>query len=80
VLTGATAGKIHSALLSCSGTAHGQINILLANSFENALILARENARRGGCVLLSPASASFDSFKNFSERGRHFKKLVSELE
>ena len=80
VLTGATAGKIHAALLSCEGTAHGQINILRASDFENALLLARESARRGGCVLLSPASASFDAFKNFAERGRYFKKLVCELD
>ncbi len=80
VLTGNTAEKIYNALLSCDRTAHGQINILLADSFENALLLARENAHRGGCVLLSPASASFDLFNNFAERGRYFKKLVSELE
>ena len=80
VLTGATAGKIHSALLSCEGTAHGQVNIRLASDFENALLLARESARRGGCVLLSPASASFDAFKNFAERGRYFKQLVSALD
>ena len=80
VLTGATAGKIHAALLSCEGTAHGQINIIRASDFENALVLARESARRGGCVLLSPASASFDRFKNFAERGRYFKKLVCELD
>ena len=80
VLTGATAGKIHAALLSCEGTAHGQINILCASDFENALLLARESARRGGCVLLSPASASFDRFNNFAERGRYFKKLVCELD
>ena len=80
VLTGATAEKIHNALLSCSGTAHGQINIRLATDFENALLLARENARRGGCVLLSPASASFDVFNNFAERGARFKQLVLALE
>ena len=80
VLTGNTAEKIYNALLSCEGTAHGQVNIILASDFENALVLARESARRGGCVLLSPASASFDRFNNFAERGRHFKKLVCELE
>lgn len=80
VLTGNTAEKIYNALLSCEGTAHGQVNIIRASDFENALVLARESARRGGCVLLSPASASFDRFNNFAERGRYFKKLVCELE
>ena len=40
---------------------------------------ARLNSKQGDVVVLSPASASFDLFRNFEERGRFFKKLVMEL-
>ena len=33
----------------------------------------------GDVVLLSPASASFDLYRNFEERGEHFKSLVNAL-
>ena len=77
VLTGATAEKIHAALLDCPEAS--EVKIFRAESFEQALLCARANAAVGGCVLLSPASASFDQFKNFSERGQRFKELVLEL-
>ena len=38
------------------------------------------HAVEGDIVLFSPACAAFDRFKNFAERGRHFKKLIMELE
>lgn len=79
VLTGATADKIERALKNYEGYS-GCPEIIRAESFENAVTLARKHAREGGCVLLSPASASFDRFKNFAERGRYFKKLVNELQ
>ena len=78
VLTGATADKIEAALLSCPDYS-GSPTVVRAPSFEDAVYLARANAVTGSCVLLSPASASFDRFKNFAERGRYFKKLVLEL-
>jgi UDP-N-acetylmuramoylalanine--D-glutamate ligase len=37
------------------------------------------DAQPGDVVLMSPASAAFDQFKNFAERGKYFKKLVMEL-
>lgn len=46
---------------------------------EEAVKAAREQAARGDVVLLSPASASFDLYRNFMERGRHFKDLVNAL-
>ena len=41
---------------------------------------ARKYAAPGEVVLFSPASASFDMFKNFEERGEKFKELVNNLE
>ena len=78
VLTGATADKIERALRSYDGYS-GCPEIIRADSFEESVTVAREHAREGGCVLLSPASASFDRFDNFAQRGRYFKKLVNEL-
>ncbi len=47
--------------------------------FKVAVDTARAMAKEGDAVLLSPASASFDAFKNFMERGDTFKKIVMEL-
>ena len=47
--------------------------------FDGAVSEAASLARPGDTVILSPASASFDHFKNFEERGRHFKELVKKL-
>ena len=80
VLTGNTAEKIENALRAYDGFVDGTPEIHRAESFEDAVLKARALARVGSCVLLSPASASFDRFKNFAERGRYFKKLVLELE
>ena len=44
-----------------------------------AVKLANKKSKQGEVVLLSPASASFDAFKNFAERGNKFKEFVNEL-
>ena len=44
-----------------------------------AVKLANKKAKSGDIVLLSPASASFDAFKNFAERGNKFKEFVNKL-
>lgn len=71
ILMGATAEAI-------AGTAreHGFENIILAESFEQAMDLAREKARPGDAVLLSPACASWGMFKNYEVRGQVFKDIV----
>ena len=48
------------------------------NSFEDAMRAAKELATEGDTVLLSPACASFDLFRNYEERGRMFKEWVKE--
>ena len=48
-------------------------------SLEDAMVIAKETAQEGDCVLLSPACASWGMFKNYEERGRIFKELVNAM-
>lgn len=57
----------------------GVAKIESAGTMERAVRYAREHATAGDTVLLAPACASFDQFKNYEERGRVFKALVGEL-
>lgn len=50
------------------------------SDLEEAVHAAKSSALSGDVVLLSPACASYDMFRNFEERGRLFKTLVSELQ
>ena len=79
VLTGATADKIERALLDENNFKESGLTVVKEDSFEGAVLAASKLGNRGGCVVLSPASASFDRFKNFMERGRYFKELVNKL-
>ncbi len=74
VLLGATAPKIEAAIRACSG-----LPISHAADMTDAVAQAAAVAAEGDIVFLSPASASFDMYKNFEERGEHFKQLVSAL-
>jgi len=76
VLVGATAPKIKAALLGYDSYG-GTPEIFEADSFEGAVNTARSIAENGDIVILSPASASFDMFKNFEERGNVFKGIVN---
>ena len=50
-----------------------------AASMHEAVAAARELARSGDAVLLSPACSSFDMFKDYKERGEVFTRAVEEL-
>ena len=58
----------------------GYHNITQAYSMEDAVNKARKLAVSGGNVLLSPACASFDMFRDFEHRGQVFKEIVTKLE
>ncbi len=79
VLTGATAEKIMLALNDNKDFAASKLQVFHKPIFEDAVFAAAELGREGGCVLLSPASASFDRFDNFMQRGNYFKELINKL-
>ncbi len=75
-LCGATAPQIRAAVENCGGD---QPEMVDCGDFESAVRAAAAAAKDGDVVLMSPASASFDQFKNFMVRGEFFKKIVKEL-
>ena len=76
VLGGATGPKIRQAVENCGGE---QPRIIDCADFTAAVSAAAAAAQPGDVVLMSPASAAFDQFKNFMVRGQYFKKIVMEL-
>ena len=71
ILMGATARAIGK-----TAVAHGFQNVIYADTFEEAMEIAREKAVPGDAVLLSPACASWGMFKNYEVRGQVFKEIV----
>lgn len=78
-LNGATAPQIRQVVEACPEYDPSELEICDCEVLEAAIRAAHRDAVRGDIVLLSPASASFDQFKNFVERGRFFKRIVKEL-
>lgn len=80
VLTGTTAPKIRAAVEAAPGYHGNNPEILEFGDFDRAVLAAHQAAQPGDVVILSPACASFDKFKNFMLRGAAFKKIIYELE
>ena len=79
-LTGFTADKIYAAVTSSKYYDAQKLPITKIDDFREAVLAAAKSAKEGDLVLLSPACASFDHFKNFVERGDTFRAIVNELE
>lgn len=80
VLTGDTSAKIRAAVEASEGYQGDNPCILEHSDFKQAILTAHEAAQEGDVVILSPACASFDKFKNFMLRGEAFKNIINELE
>ena len=79
VLTGMTAGKIRTAAEQVPGWDNTNPEILDVEGFDDAIRTAAARAESGDVVILSPASTSFDRFRNFEERGLRFQAVVNSL-
>ena len=79
VLTGDTAPAIRAAVEEAPEFADSGLRIIQTDDLAGAVAAAHQEASAGDVVVLSPACAAFDQFKNFMERGRVFKELVQAL-
>ena len=79
ILLGQTAEKIKSAVEMELVNTKKDLNIYNVKTLEEAVNKAKEISLNGDIVLFSPASASFDMFKNFEERGNKFKQIVNKI-
>ncbi len=69
VITGENAGEIYEAI-------KGHTRAEIISGFESAVLFAKSRAKDVGVLLLSPASTSYDAFKNYAERGDKFKEIL----
>ncbi len=75
-----------SVVIGTKTTGHKIIDMMIANGTKKALIKAEnleeavksayENTKKDGVCILSPAASSYNEYKNFEEKGRHYKELV----
>lgn len=79
ILIGQTAEKIFDVVKEEAQNQDKHIDIYMCDSLEQTISLAKKYAKKGDVVLFSPASASFDMFKDFADRGHKFKDLVNGL-
>ena len=71
-----TIGKAAERIAEALG---GAVTIVPMHDMQHAVEWARANAKIGETVLLSPACASFDQYRDFEHRGEHFEELVRAL-
>ncbi len=79
ILMGNTAEKIEKVLLNYKSYNKDSLKIIKVKNMDIAVNIASDIAEGGDIVFLSPACASFDMYKNFEVRGKHFKELVNAL-
>ena len=79
LLIGQTSGKIFDVVKEELENQKKDLDIYMCENLEQTVNLAKKLARPGNVVLFSPASASFDMFKDFADRGNQFKKLVHNM-
>ena len=79
ILCGATADKIEEAVINELKSEKKELPIYRFTSLEECVYKAYEICSENEVVLFSPASASFDMYKNFEERGKAFKELVNKI-
>ena len=79
ILTGDTAPAIRKAVEEAEGYRDSGLKLIETEDLSAAVAAAQGAAVAGDVVVLSPACAAFDRFKNFMERGRIFKELVNAL-
>ena len=77
ILFGNTKNKIYDAVIN--EKTNEDIEMYLCDGLSEVVNTAYETAKPGQIVLFSPASASFDMFKNFADRGRQFKEMVNKI-
>lgn len=79
VLTGDTSQKIRIAVEQAPGYDPDILPVREADDLASAVVIACQAAADGDAVVLSPACAAFDRFKNFMERGEAFKRIVNRI-
>ena len=79
ILLGATSDKIEKAVEIELRKQKKSLGIHRCTDLKETIEVAKSLAIKGDIILFSPASASFDMFKNFAERGNLFKKYVKEI-
>ncbi|MBL4694432.1 hypothetical protein JKY72_03630, partial [Candidatus Gracilibacteria bacterium] len=83
ILIGDTADKMEEALIEAEeqlGEAMGSpTKVLRRDSLEDCVVDAMAESEDEGVVVFSPAASSFDSYKNYKERGKQFMREVKKL-
>lgn len=79
ILLGQTSDKIEKSVKQELKKTKKELEIYKCKSLYQTVQTANQLAKNGDIVLFSPASASFDMFKNFAERGEIFKQYVKEI-